>query len=79
MESIALWQLPLHPDSQPHQGYSTKGGNRGQHDHGGEGAPVPGGIRHVWPCIRELGPKKTKSHGCTHTSGPQTGRSIWAS
>ena len=68
MESVAPWQHPLHLDGQPNQGYSAKSGKRGQHDHGSEGAPVPGGIRHVWTCIRELNPKKTKSCGCTHTS-----------
>ena len=26
-------QLPCHPDGQPHQGYSAKGGKRGQHNH----------------------------------------------
>ena len=57
MESIAHWQLPLHPDGQLHQGYSAKGRKRGQHDHGSQGAPVSGGIRHVWTGIRELNPK----------------------
>ena len=69
----------LHPDGQPHQGYSAKGRKRGQHDHGSEGVPVLGGIRHFWTHIRELDPKKTKSHGCTHTPAPQIGRSFWAS
>ena len=78
MESIVPWQPHLHPDGWPHQGYSAKGGKRGQHDHGSEGAPVLGGIRHVWTCIRELNPKKTKSHGlyshlCPHKLGDPSG------
>ena len=52
---------------------------RGQHDHGSEGAPVQGGIRHIWTCIRSLNPKNNKSHGCTHTSACQTRRFSQAS
>ena len=51
----------------------------GQHDHGGKESPVLGNVRHVWSCVRELNPKKTKPHGHTNTSTPQTERSFWAS
>ena len=74
-ESAFFWQLLLlHPDGKPCQGYSAKGRKRGQHDHGSEGAPILGRIRHVWTCIREFNPKETESCGPAHTSTHQTGR-----
>ena len=33
---------------------------RGQHDHEGKESPVLGDVRHIWLCIMELYPKKTK-------------------
>ena len=73
-QSAAPWQsLLFHPDCKPCQGFSAKGGRRGQHDHGSEGAPIPGGIRHVWTHIREFHSKDTRAHGPGHTSAHQTG------
>ena len=46
-----------HPSAKSHQGSSTKGGKRGQHDHGSEGTPIMGSVRHVWTRIRELYPR----------------------
>ena len=48
------------------------------HYHGGKESSVQGNIRHVWSCVRQLNPKKTKPHGHTHTSIPQTERSLQA-
>ena len=58
----------------PHQGSSAQGRRAGQHDHGSEGAPVPGGIRHLLACIREFHPKEATACGLSHTATPQTGR-----
>ena len=52
-EGPELKALPLgsHPPStsiaSPIEVSSTKGRRRDQHDHGGKGAPIPGGIRHI--------------------------------
>ena len=47
---------------------------RAEGDHGSEGAPILGDVRHFQTCVKDLHPKETKSHGHTHTSSPQTGR-----
>ena len=47
----------------PIRGSSAKGKRRGHHDHRGEGAPIPGRIRHIWTCIREFQPKEARAHG----------------
>ena len=44
-----------------------------------EGAPIPGGVRHIWTCVRELNTKEAKSCGHTHASALQMGRSFWSS
>ena len=67
-----------HPNSQPYQDHSPKTRRRGQHDHGGKRSPVLSNVGHVWSCVRELNPKKTKFHVHTHTSIPQTERYLWA-
>ena len=54
----------------PIRASSTQGRRAGQHDHGSEGAPIPGGIRHLWACIREFHSKETRAHGLSHTLYP---------
>ena len=46
--------LSFYLNCKPYQASFAKGRRRGQHDHRGEGAPIPGRIRHIWACIREL-------------------------
>ena len=58
----------------PIRAFLLKGRRRCQHDHGSEGAPILGGIKHIWTCIREFHPKETRSHGPGQTSDHQTGR-----
>ena len=69
---VPWWSLNSHPNHKPHQGSSSQGRRAGQHDHGGEGAPIPGSIRYFWACIREFHPKEARSHGPSHTSTSQT-------
>ena len=58
-QSAALWQsLLFHPDCTSHQGSPANGRRRGQHDHGGERAPIPGRIRHIWTHIRNSTAKR---------------------
>ena len=72
LTSAAPWQsLLFHPDYKPCQGSSAKGRRRGQHYHGGEGAPLLGRTRHIWTCIRELHPKEARPHGPSHTFAHQ--------
>ena len=66
--------LLFHPDCKPHQDSSAKTEGRGQHEHGGGGAPIPGGMRHIWAGIREHHPKEARGHGPGHTSAHETGR-----
>ena len=70
------WQSIFPPECESHQGSPTKGRRRGQHDHGSEGAPILGGIRYIWTCIREFHPKKARAcgPGTGHTSAHQTRR-----
>ena len=70
---------PPHPNGQLHQGYLAKGRGRGQHDQRSVGTLDLGSIRHIWTWVDKLNPKETKSHGCAHTSAPQTGRSLQSS
>ena len=71
--------MPLNPNGQPCQDYSPETGKRGEHDDGGKGSPVSGDVRHVWSHVMELDPQNTKSYGHTHTSTPQTERSLQSS
>ena len=56
-----------------------KGGKRSKHDHGSEGAFIPGGVRHIWTHVRELNTKEIKSHDRTHAPTPETGGSLQSS
>ena len=56
-----------------------KTGKRGQYDHGGKKSPVLDDVRHIWSCVWELNPKKTKPCCCTHTSTPQAEGSLQVS
>ena len=45
--STPRWSLLFYPDCKPCQASSAEGGRRGQHDHGGEGAPILGSFGHI--------------------------------
>ena len=45
-----------------------EGRRAGQHDYGGERAPIPGGTGYFWAHIREFVPKEARAHGLSHTS-----------
>ena len=47
----------------------------GQHDHGGERAPILSSTGYLWPSIREFHPKVARAHGPSHTPTSLTGGS----
>ena len=77
-KALPLDRCLCYPNSQPPQDHSPKTRKRGQHDNGGKESPVSGNVTHIWSCVRELDPKKTKPCGCTHASTPQAERSLQA-
>ena len=62
------WPLIPHPNCKPHQDSPSQGRRAGQHDHGGERAPIPGGTGYLWASIREFHPKVATACGPSHTS-----------
>ena len=74
-QSFTPWWSPsFYLDHKPCQASSAKGGRRGEHDHGGERAPIQGSFGYIWACIRELHSKEVGACGSSHTFAHQTGR-----